>query len=109
MIIQPHWQEFCDKFTKLQKKDKVGLLGMLLWAITLTARATYEPGTNDVLHPQSLRKLAELAHRIAQFQLDILNLKDRRTDQDFFEYVSAELTELGCSKQVFDLVEKGQW
>jgi hypothetical protein len=109
MTTQPNWQKFCSEFVALPKQEKIYMLSLLVWAITLTARGTYESGTEDVLHSRALRRLTDLVHRTTQFQLDIMRGKARRSDQDFFDYVSAELSEIGCSKTVYGLVEKGTW
>jgi hypothetical protein len=109
MSTQQNWLKLCKSFTESPALEKVKFLGLLLWATTMAARATYKPGTEDVLHPKPLRRLAELAHRIAQFQLDILHEKERRFDEEFFKYVGDELSKIGCSGAVYDLIEPNRW
>ena len=72
MRNQQNWQKLCDNFTKSPISEKIKFLSMLIWSTTMAARLTYEPGTEGVLHPKQLRRLTELAHKIAQFQRDIL-------------------------------------
>jgi hypothetical protein len=109
MSTQQNWLKLCDKFSESSALDKVKFLSLLIWATTMAGRATWDPGTEGVLHPKPLRRLTELAHRISQFQRDILYEKERRSDEDFFGYVSDELSEIGCSKAVYESIEPNRW
>jgi hypothetical protein len=109
MRNEQNWQKLCDNFVESPKSEKIKFLSLLLWATTMAARLTYEPGTEGVLHPKPLRRLTELAHRIAQFQRDILYERDHPSDKDFFDYVSVELVEIGCSDAVYDSIKPNLW
>jgi hypothetical protein len=54
------------------ERDELTFLAKLSHELTICARETYEPGTNNVLEPQLLRSYNELLHRITAAILERL-------------------------------------
>lgn len=46
---------------------------------------------------------------MAQFQHDILYESERRSDEDFFRHVDNELSAIGYSRAVYDVIDKDVW
>jgi hypothetical protein len=57
--------------------DKSRLLAHLAFDLTITARSTYVPGSDDVAQPSQLRAINEVQHRVTACLSELL---DRRGD-----------------------------
>ncbi len=60
------------RFSGMKPLEQVTWLSCMLFVLSITARGTYEPGTELVANPRDLRRFNELIHRVAGFQMDIL-------------------------------------
>jgi hypothetical protein len=57
-------EEAISKFSALSQNQQIAALASFGYEITLDARGTFVPGTDDVEDPPQLRRLAEVLHRV---------------------------------------------
>jgi replicative DNA helicase len=67
------WQNELKRFERLEKIEKLHWLAALQFSLTLLGRSAYVAGSYAVSDPALLRKLNEFFHRIASYQLKLLN------------------------------------
>ena len=85
------WDDELARFKKLNLRKKGIWASLIIFQLSIYARSTYEPGTEQVLHPKYLRRFNELVHRISSWQRDILMNASGTSDDDIFEMISDEL------------------
>jgi hypothetical protein len=61
-----------ERFSTLDEKSHVLMLTILLRQLTIIARDTYEPNTDAVRYPASLREYNEIQHQVASQILNIM-------------------------------------
>lgn len=89
-------------FLCLSEQEKLTWLAKLLFFISMFARDTYKPGTDQLDDSVALRKFNELIHRVSSFQLAIaLNKLDRIPDDQFFMLLNDSLLEVNISTETF--------
>jgi hypothetical protein len=64
-----------QSFTQMTKDDKTRFLCRLAFELTIVARDTYIPQTEDLSHPAHLRAINELQHRMLGY-LSALTIDD---------------------------------
>ena len=94
------WSQLAQDFETFDLQSKNRLLAEMGFQISIAARATYAPGTDDVDRPVQLRLLSELLHRIFEYQcnLHLPNL-ERKTAQAFLEQIRDGLVQAGVKDQ----------
>lgn len=94
------WREPRDWFLAAAKDQQVRYLSALLFELSISARGTYEVGTENLLEPKEMRCFNELFHRIAQQQLAIIeDDPNRRPNGEFFEYLALAASEVNVSTE----------
>ena len=95
------WCKARDWFLLATKDQQVRYLSSLLWHISMLARTTYEPGTDNLVAPTDLRRFNEFIHRVAQQQLAIIeDYPSRMPDEVFFEYLAEATMEVNIPEEV---------
>jgi hypothetical protein len=85
---------------QLSAERKQRLLARLSFELTIAARDTYLPGSEDIAAPQQLRCLNEIQHRVTSCLLELL---DNRNDDLWIWPVISEFAEAtGCGAAVSD-------
>jgi hypothetical protein len=87
---------FCGLLSELQLEA----LARLAHELTIVARDTYEPGTLDVRHPQKLRALNEVQHRITSHMLALLTADPARYADDLLASIILEQDDPELGRQV---------
>jgi hypothetical protein len=86
--------------TQLSPEQKRRLLARLSFELTIAARETYLPGSEDIAAPQQLRSLNEIQHRVTSCLLELL---DNGNDDLWMWPVISEFAEAsGCGAAVSD-------
>jgi hypothetical protein len=84
------WSEETIRFAGLSGHDRWRWFARLLRELTMMARSTYTPGGLGLDHPERMRRLNELTHRVAeQFRNNIDGIS-ARPDEIFIKIVSEE-------------------
>ncbi len=74
--------ELLDKYSAMTKRETLVFLARLAAELTVCARDTYVPGTEQVAKPERLRSFNELQHRVTGHLRDLLNgNRDRYPDE----------------------------
>jgi hypothetical protein len=68
-------------FSRMSSENKIRFLCRLAFELTVVARDTYIPQTEDISHPAHMRALNELQHRILGY-LNALTFDDPRRYPD---------------------------
>jgi hypothetical protein len=74
-------------------KKKLIWLSALIFTITQFARVTFEPGTDAVISPKTLRRISEIVHHVSAYQLALFNEKETMNAIDFFSYLDSAIEE----------------
>lgn len=69
-------------FAQLSREDKVRFLSRLAWELTVVARDSYEPGTEQLLHPARVRAVNELQHSLLGYLVALTNDDTHRYPDD---------------------------
>src|SRR3954470_25018756 len=69
-------KEVADWATHFTLEQKVRLLARLSHELTIAARGTYVPGTEDIAAPRQIRAYNEMQHRVSTCLCELL---ERRT------------------------------
>jgi hypothetical protein len=89
--------EIANAAARLSPAQKQRLLARLSFELTIAARDTYVPGTEDIAAPRQIRALNEIQHRVTGCLLDLM---DNSTAELWIWPVIAELSEAaGCAAQ----------
>lgn len=68
-----NWKNELKRFEGLKKTEKLRWLAALQFSLTLLGRSTYVVGSSSVSNPVLLRNINEFFHRIANYQLQLLD------------------------------------
>ena len=83
---------------QLTQEQKTRLVARLSFELTITARETYVPGTEDIAAPGQIRAYNEMQHRVSACLCELL---DGRTTDIWIWSSIAELAEMArCGAQV---------
>ncbi|MFC4158967.1 hypothetical protein [Chitinimonas lacunae] len=97
-MLSPAWQEQLRLFRKKSQLEQLVWLSCLSHRISLYARGTYEPGTDEVSQPRELRRFNELLHRLAGFQYKVARHSPEGMPAVLvFKLIEDELERLGLS------------
>lgn len=92
------WQSKLDCFRLMSQIDQLAWLSNLILLISMSARNTYEPGTDAVTRPEDLRRFNELVHRVATFQRRIATKSvGGLPDEALFQMLENQLGQLGVN------------
>ena len=56
----------------LPEQIKARFLARLAWELTIAGRSTYEPQTEQLIHPEHLRRINEIQHRVTSCLTQLL-------------------------------------
>jgi hypothetical protein len=90
--MSPEWRVELERFRKMSADQRVTWCGRAILALTILARGTYVPGTDEVFDPRRLRGFNELIHRVAGWR--VADDWDEAAAELFFEMVSEATAEL---------------
>jgi hypothetical protein len=90
--------EVANAAAQLTLEQKARLVARLSFELTIAARDTYIPGTNDIASPQQLRAYNEMQHRVSACLCELLD--GRTTDIWVWPVLSESAEVAGCSKEV---------
>src|ERR1700743_2257665 len=83
---------------QLSPEQKQRFLARLSFELTIAARDTYLPGSEDIAAPQQLRSINEIQHRVTGCLLELL---DNRNDDLWIWPAMSEFAEAtGCGAAV---------
>jgi hypothetical protein len=92
--------EIASAASQLLPGQKLRLLARLSFELTIAARDTYLPGSEDIAAPRQLRSFNEMQHRVTSCLLESL---DKRNDDLWIWPVISELAEAaGCGAALGD-------
>ena len=92
--------EIAGSASQLLPGQKLRLLARLSFELTIAARDTYLPGSEDIAAPRQLRSFNEMQHRVTSCLLESL---DKRNDDLWIWPVISELAEAaGCGAALGD-------
>ncbi len=89
------WSNELVKFSAFLDSEKAAWLSRLLCLVSMFARDTYQPLTEQVDDPPRLRRCNELVHRIACKQHALLTGYAEMPDEEFFQFLAESLLEAG--------------
>jgi hypothetical protein len=90
-----------DEFRALSPASQVETLVRLAHELTILGRdVAYEPGSLDLRHPQRLRALNEVQHRITSHVLALLSADSHRYPDDVFVSIILEQDDPELRRQV---------
>ena len=80
-----NFEKELERYISLPQEDKILWLSYLMFYISVIGRIYYVPMSDEVKNPPALRRLNELLHRIASFQISIISkIKAQIPDEIFF-------------------------
>ena len=95
------WHQHRDWFLLATKGQQVRYVSSLLYRLSMMARTTYEPGTENLVKPTEMRRFNEFIHRVAAHQLEIIEDDPKRMpDEVFFEYLAEASMEINVPPEV---------
>ncbi len=89
-----------DEFRGLPATSQIESLVRLAHELTIVARDAYEPGSLDLRHPQRLRALNEVQHRITSHVLALLAADPARYPDDVLASIILEQDDPELRRQV---------
>ena len=91
-------EDIAKAATQFSPEQKRRLLARLSFELTIVARDTYVPSSEDIAAPQQLRSFNEIQHRVTSCLLELL---DNRGDDLWIWPVISEFAEAtGCGAAV---------
>ncbi len=84
MSDQPlkHVQEAIDRFSALDSDTKIRFLARLAFELTIAARATYVPQSDDIDDPAAIRHINEATHRVTSQLTKMIESESERYPDD---------------------------
>jgi hypothetical protein len=99
--------ELLDKYTALTKRERLVFLARLASELTVCARDTYVPGTDQVAKPGHLRSFNELQHRVMGHLRDLLSgNRDRYPDEVICGMIFEGVKELNAETALRRLLQE---
>src|SRR5437899_2972712 len=89
-----------DGFRSLPPAGQIEALVRLAHELTIVARDAYEPGSLELRHPQRLRSVNELQHRITSQVLALLGADSARYPDDVLTSIILEVDDPELRRQV---------
>jgi hypothetical protein len=75
-------EQAISQYSALSDIRQIAVLAAIGFEITIDARATYVPGTEDVANPPQLRRLSEVLHRVLSHIRNLANGHKERYPDD---------------------------
>ena len=85
---------FCERFVELTADRQARLVAALVSELTMVGRATYEPGSEQLLDPTKLRRVNEAIHRLSGQLSDLLDGRPGRYPNEAFANVICDQFEI---------------
>lgn len=105
MAEQAEWAAYRAEFLALSPEARRRWLARLMLALTIHGRTYYEAGTEDLADPEGLRRLNELTHRIARYNLAVVESDEQRMPDEVFSALLFEaLPRLGIGPTGFAMM-----
>jgi hypothetical protein len=89
-----------NEFRGLPPGSQVEVLVRLAYELTLVGREAYEPGSLALRHPQRLRALNEVQHRVTSHVLALLAADPHRYPDEVLAAVILEQDDPDLSRQI---------
>ena len=103
--MKKDWESIFQNYVNLSDDAKILCISKLIFFLSVFARDTYKPQTEDVERPVELRRYNELMHLAATKQQALLTEDDLvLDDRSFFQVLERELKTLGVPE--FYLIKK---
>jgi hypothetical protein len=80
--------EVVTAYAALDPTRQIRVLADFAHRLTITARGTYIPGTQDVADPRRLRMLNEVQHRVTGHIRNLLAEDSRRSPDDVLAHIA---------------------
>lgn len=88
-------------FLSYSLAEKKELLAWLSFDLTIAARDSYEVGQDGLTHPQRVRRINEVQHRVSSFLLALLrNDPHRYPDKVFINIILSQPDDAGLERQL---------
>lgn len=89
--------EIADAAAQFAPKQKLRLLTRLSFELTIAARSTYVPGSDEIAAPHQLRPFNEMQHRVTGCLLGLLD--DRTDDAWLWQYIAESSEHAECAHE----------
>jgi hypothetical protein len=89
-----------NEFRGLSPNSQLEALARLAFELTLVGREAYEPGSLALRHPQRLRAVNEVQHRVASHVLALLTANPHRYTDDVLASIILEQDDSELRRQI---------